>query len=184
MKTYVGLMGMAATLVLLGACEESAVEQVDQEAGAEETEAQASEESTNDEEATEDEVVEDTISTGDTMNFDGLEITLNDAYTSEGSEWETPENGHYVILDLTIANTTEESANISTLMQMSLQDGEGYTHDVALYTEAKGSLDGEIGSGRDMRGEVAFDVDDSEAYEFIFENPFTSGQAIWTIEEL
>ncbi|GAK12317.1 hypothetical protein [Geomicrobium sp. JCM 19039] len=47
-----------------------------------------------------------------------------------------------------------------------------------------GSLDGEIGPGRDNRGEVPFDVNASDEYEFIFENPFTSGQAIWTITDL
>ena len=125
--------------------------------------------------------IEETISVGDTMNFDGLEITLNEAFTSSGNEFEEPENDHFVLLDMTIENTTEEEAHVSTLMQMSLQDDESYTHDVAIFTDAEGSLDGELGPGRDMRGQVAFDVNESETYEFIFEHPFTSGQAIWEI---
>ncbi|NJP37940.1 DUF4352 domain-containing protein [Alkalicoccus luteus] len=125
---------------------------------------------------------EESISIGDTITFDGLAITLNDAYTSDGNDFETPNNDHYVILDMTIENTTDEEANISTMLQMSLQDDESYTHDVTIYTDTTGTLDGEIGAGRDVRGEVAFDVNDSDTYEFIFENPFTSGQAIWEIE--
>ncbi|QQK74677.1 DUF4352 domain-containing protein [Salicibibacter cibarius] len=120
------------------------------------------------------------ITIGDTMNFDGFDITLNDAYTSEGGEFESPDNDHYVILDL----TNDESADISTMLQMSLQDDEGYTHDVTIFTEAEGSLDGEIGPDRDNRGEVPFDVNESGEYELVFENPFTSGQAIWTTADI
>ncbi|GAK03937.1 hypothetical protein JCM19037_2298 [Geomicrobium sp. JCM 19037] len=181
MKKWFLAMGLGATMVVIAACDVSDVEQVETE----QEEAEASEESAVEEGGgEEEEVVEESISIGDTMNFDGLQITLNDAYTSAGSDWETPENDHYVILDLTIENTTDEAANISTMMQMSLQDGEGYTHNSTIYTETTGSLDGEIGPGRDNRGEVPFDVNASDEYEFIFENPFTSGQAIWTITDL
>lgn len=126
--------------------------------------------------------IEEKMSIGDSVNFDGLKITLNNAYTSSGSDFEKPSNDHYVVLDLTIENTTDKSANISTLMQMALQDEEGYTHDITIFTGTQGSLDGEIGAGRSNRGEIAFDVNDSAVYEFIFDHPFTTGQAIWEIE--
>ena len=120
-------------------------------------------------------------SVGDMIQYQDLEITLNDAYTSEGGQFETPSNDQYLILDLTIENKSDEAENISTLLQMSVQDDEGYTYDVTIFTETKGSLDGEIGPNREVRGEVAFDVDESSTYEFIFEDPFASGQAIWSI---
>lgn len=171
--------------ILVG-CGESTVEPVEAEeevAAAEDVEAVEEENTEDVEEETveEEEVVEESISVGSTVNFDGLHITLNDVYTSEGNDFETPENDHYLVLDLTIENTTDESAHISTLMQMSIQDDEGYTHDVAFFTDVKGSLDGEIGPGRNNRGEVPFDVNASDTYEFIFENPWTSGQAIWEV---
>ncbi|MGM8214619.1 DUF4352 domain-containing protein [Bacillaceae bacterium W0354] len=122
-----------------------------------------------------------TGSIGDTLEFNGLQITVNDAYTSQGGDFETPSNDQYLILDLNIENPTDEAQNVSSLLQMSVQDEEGYTYDVTIFTETKGSLDGEVGPGRNMRGEVAFDVDESPSYEFIFEDPFASGQAIWTI---
>ncbi|WP_096189331.1 DUF4352 domain-containing protein [Evansella halocellulosilytica] len=195
MKKFITTLSLSAVLVLSACGEESSVEQVDaddEEEDVEEVEENTSDDEAIDDEATEDEEEsteeegqeEDSISIGDTVNFDGLHITLNDAYTSSGNDFETPSNDHYVILDLTIENTTDESANISTLLQMGLQDEEGYTHDVALFTDTQGSLDGEIGPDRDNRGEVAFDVNDSDVYEFIFENPFTSGQAIWEISDI
>ncbi|SDI74706.1 DUF4352 domain-containing protein [Natribacillus halophilus] len=199
MKKWIVALGLSTTLVAVTACGTSEIDQVDDDNDEEEVSAEEEDtEETGDEEDDEDEDLDDEdseddegngdmvedISIGDTMNFDGLEITLNDAYTSGGSEFESPDNDHFVILDLSIENTTDEPADISTMLQMSLQDDEGYTHDVTIFTETDGSLDGEIGPERDNRGEIAFDVDESEAYEFIFENPFTSGQAIWTITDL
>lgn len=177
MKKWILTTGMTlSAVVVLAACGEASIEPVEKNEaeGAEVDETEGTEES--------EEVVDESLTVGDTVNFDGLEITLNEAYTSSGSDWETPENDQYVILDLTIENTTDETANVSTLLQMSMQDEASYNYDIALYTETKGSLDGEVGAGRDMRGEVAFDVDQSGVYEFIFEDPFASGQAIWTIE--
>ncbi|WP_185970909.1 DUF4352 domain-containing protein [Alkalicoccobacillus porphyridii] len=182
MKKWILSAGMTlAAVTVLTACGEASIEPVEnnEAEGAEVDEPTDNEEV---EEEVEEDVVEESLTLGDKVNFDGLEITLNEAYTSAGSDWETPENDQYVILDLTIENTTEEAANISTLLQMSLKDEDSYTHDIALFTDVKGSLDGEVGPGRDMRGEVAFDVDQSGVYEFIFEDPFASGQAIWTIE--
>src|SRR5690554_876504 len=66
-------------------------------------------------------------SVGDMIQYQDLEITLNDAYTSEGGQFETPSNDQYLILDLTIENKSDEAENISTLLQMSVQDDEGYT---------------------------------------------------------
>lgn len=116
---------------------------------------------------------------GDTINFDGLNITLNGVRTSKGDSFLTPENDKYLIVELTIENTESKPTNISTILQMNLLDAEAYKYSVALYTDTKGALDGELAAGRKVRGEVAFDVPDSEYYEFMFEDPFFSGQAIW-----
>ena len=128
-----------------------------------------------------DEATSNVRAVGDTIEYNGLEITVNDAYVKTDVEYDEPSNDQYLVLDLTIENTGTEAQNVSTILQMSVQDEEGYTYDVDLFTETKGSLDGEVGPGRMMRGEVAFDVSKSNTYEFIFEDPFESGQAIWKI---
>lgn len=189
---------LVSTGLLLAACtEDSQVESVDTEEdteevsedtqetnGVEETVEEDVSEDTEevDSEDTEDEIISDGDTIGDTIQFDGLHITLNSVHTSDGSDWETPDNDHYLVVDLTIENTTDEEANISTMLQMSVQDDELYTHNIALYTETEGSLDGELGAGRSTRGQVAFDVPNSDNYEFIFEHPFTNGQAIWEFD--
>lgn len=62
---------------------------------------------------------------------------------------------------------------------MDLLDAEGYAQDLSLFVDTRGNLDGEVGAGRTIAGELAFDVDESPYYEIIFEDPFMSGQAIW-----
>lgn len=119
---------------------------------------------------------------GDTVKFDDLHITLHGITEVKEAEFFTPNNDKYLLVDLTIENVGAESELISTLMQMELVDADSYSYDIALFPDAKGSLDGEVAPGRKIRGEVAFDVPDSEYYEFIFSNPFSSGQAIWKIE--
>lgn len=127
---------------------------------------------------------EDVLSVGDTADFGGLKITLNGVKSSQGDEYFAPDNDKFIIIDLTIENTKDESETVSTLMQMTLMDEESFSYDVALFADTKGSVDGEIAPGRKVRGEVAFDVPQSEYYEFIFEDPFVRGQLIWRIENV
>ncbi|AOM82161.1 DUF4352 domain-containing protein [Salisediminibacterium beveridgei] len=138
----------------------------------------------NNEEADEEEMIEEEdLGIGTMVNFNGLEVTLKEAFRYEGDgDWVIPDQDFFVILDVSIENTTEEAANISSLMQMDLLDAEGYAQDLSLFVDTRGSLDGEVGAGRTMAGELAFDVDESPYFEFIFEDPFMSGQAIWEIE--
>jgi len=125
---------------------------------------------------------QETFKIGDTVRFDHLLITLNSVTSSKGDEFETPEHDQFMLLDLTIENTGTESETVSTLLQMVLYDADNYSYDIALYTGTQGLVDGEIGAGRKVRGEVAFDVPNSASYEFVFEEPFTSGQAIWSFD--
>lgn len=65
------------------------------------------------------------------------------------------------------------------MLQTNLYSAESYAQSLTIVTDAKGQLDGEVGAGRKLAGEVVFDVEASDFYEFIFSDPFKSGQAIW-----
>ncbi|MFD2371504.1 DUF4352 domain-containing protein [Brevibacillus sp. GCM10020057] len=119
---------------------------------------------------------------GETVNFDGLNITVNSAKVAKGNKFMKPRNGQYVILDITVENKSDKPKNVSTMLQMKLQDENGYAENITIAPNTKGSVDGEVAPGRKVRGEVAFDIAKSKTYEFIFDNPFTSGQAIWKFE--
>jgi len=186
MKRTIAAIWMTGALLLLGtACGESTVEPAPKPAG----EGEAADPGAGNEAgadrgnaADEGNGGQGTFKIGDTVKFDNLLITLNSVKSSKGSEFETPEHDQYLLLDLTIENAGKESETVSTLLQMMLYDAESYSYDIALYTGTQGSVDGEIGPGRKVRGEVAFDVPSSASYEFVFEDPFTSGQAIWSFD--
>jgi plastocyanin len=176
--------------VWLSACGESSIEKVegddassgDTQAEAEETENSAGEEGAEDAETEEPKTEEYKV--GDTVNFDGLHITLTNVRVSEGGEFDEPQNDKFLLVELDIENTTDESAAISTIMNMKLMDADSYEQDqTILIDDVKGNLDAEISPGKKLKGEIPFDVVDSDYYEYIFEDPFASGQAIWKIEQ-
>lgn len=177
----------------LAACGESTIEPVDNSSNdTDTTEAETSSSDTTEEAATEEEevevtedateeIVEEDLSVGDTINFNGLHITLNGVRTSEGEDFFEPSRDYFLILDFTIDNTTDEAAHVSTMLQMTLVDPDGYSQDMDFFADTRSSLDGEVGPGRKMAGEISYDVDDAEYFEFLFEDPFMMGQAIWKI---
>jgi len=65
-----------------------------------------------------------------------------------------------------------------------LQDSEGYKYDQIIYSGTKGSLNGQIGPGRKIRGEIAFDAPKSSYYEFILSKAFSSGQVVWKLSSV
>lgn len=168
MKKFAIILGSFLLAGSLVACGEASVEKAEP--------ADAEESTGSDEE----EAKTETFKVGDTVKFDDLEITLTNVREAK-DELMNPENDKFLSVELDIKNKADKSANISSLMQMNLMDADGYKMDIAL-VDGKGQLDGEIGPGRSMKGEVSYDVGDSDYYEFIFEDPFTNGQAIWKID--
>lgn len=122
---------------------------------------------------------------GETVKMGDLEFTVNGIRTDEGGDFNKPEEGNaFLIIDATIKNTGQDSNALSSLMMFKLYDSDFYQKDMAIFADTKGNLDGELGAGRTMRGEVAFEVGKNETeWEFIFEpNVFGFGQAIYELK--
>lgn len=114
-------------------------------------------------------------------------ITVRKAYFYAGSEWNKPEKGKkWVVIDVELENKGDEPEGVSSLMMFSLYDADNYQSDIAINVDARGSLDGELGAGRKMAGEITFSVpEDQTSFEFIFEpDVFGQGQAIFKLEDL
>lgn len=121
---------------------------------------------------------------GDRVKMGDLAITVNSVKKSQGGEFLRPQQGHvYVIVDCTIENLGNEPAGISSLVMFKLADSNGYNYAPTIAEGTKGQLDGEIGVGRMMRGEIAFEVpSEAQGLELIFEpNLFGFGQAIFKL---
>lgn len=134
--------------------------------------------------------VPETFRVGDTVKMDKLSFTLNSVRWEKGDQFISPGEGEkWIVFDGTVENLGTEAQTISSMLMFKLYDAEHFAKDVSWFTpNLEGSLNGEIGAGRKMRGEIAFVVkEDETAWEFIFQpGVFRFGQAIYvvTIDEV
>ena len=97
--------------------------------------------------------INDTVEAGD------LDFSVNGVRTSDGSSFSKPDEGNqFLIVEVTINNNGGESENISSMMMFKLVDNEGISYNQSIMADTKGSVDGELGAGRKMRGEIAYEV--------------------------
>src|SRR5699024_984803 len=71
---------------------------------------------------------------GDTVEFDGMEITLNEVRIEEGGQFDTPENDQFIVANLTVENMTDEEQLVSSIMNIELKDDEGYAYNTTFLT--------------------------------------------------
>lgn len=169
------LMGLISIfLVACGDAEVSPTENEEADVDVEETgSAEESEES---------EEVEEELSVGDSIDFDGMTITLNSARIEAGGDFDEPAEDQFLVANLTIENGTDEEQPVSSIMNIELKDADGYAYSTTFLTEGtKGQLDGSIQAGDKMRGEIPFDVSESDVYHLNYSDPFKSGKAVWVI---
>ena len=124
---------------------------------------------------------------GDRVAIGDFYITVKKAYVYAGSQWNKPQDGEkWIVVDVELENCSDEAKSISSLMMFSIFDPDNYKCDIAINVDAKGSLDGEIGAGRKMAGELTFSVlKEHTSFEFIFEPDLVGkGQAIYQLENL
>lgn len=168
-KVFTTISGLVLAAAVFAGCSESTIEKVEPVTETEQTETAAPEVAETKE-----------LKIGETVDVNGLQIKLNSVKKVMGTnEYDQPSNGMYLVLDVVVENVSAESANISSMLNFTLMDAEGYSQDLTIMPELKGSLDGEIGSGRKLAGQIGFDVAESGYYEFIYEEVFAGGQAIW-----
>ena len=122
------------------------------------------------------------LKVGETVNFDGVKVTLNSVRVVKGGQLDKSEKGQFVVVNLTAENTKKEEQTISSVMNVELFDKDGYKYNTTILTEGtQGQFDGQVVSGGKLRGEIPFDVPVSDKYELHFSNPFKDGKAIWMI---
>jgi len=115
--------------------------------------------------------VSDEAGIGDTIEVEkGLFMTVNDIRANSGGFWKP--DGVYLIIDCTYENRSKDEKHISTLLNLTVKDADGYRYDPAILAETKGSLNVTLASGDKVRGEVAFDVPDGTTVEYFYYDPF------------
>lgn len=103
---------------------------------------------------------------GETVEFGGVEVELREKVveTELGQFTEAEEGYEYVILDLAITNETGEEQRVSTMLQMMLKDGDGWTHqeDWMATSELDRTFDetAPLANGETRAGQVAYEVEE------------------------
>lgn len=165
--------------MVLVACDEASIEKVDSDGNSSEA---TKEEQPKEETKEETKPETQQLKIGETVDFDGLKITLNSARIEPGGEFDEPQEEQFVVVNLTAENTTGEEQVVSSIMNIELKDREGYTYNTTILMEGtKGQFDGSIVAGDSLRGEIPFDVPVADQYELHFSDPFKSGKAIWVL---
>jgi len=117
---------------------------------------------------------------GDTLEVQpGLFLTVNEIRTTtEG--FITPD-GIYLIIDATYENTSDSDIAVSTMLNLGVRDSEGFTYNISIGTDTRGSLDGTVPASDIMRGEVAFDVPADAIIEYFLYEALFGGVSRWRI---
>lgn len=128
-----------------------------------------------------------TYKIGDTVTIDNYKITVNSAEIVEPDSFNKPleENTHFLFVDATVENIGSEPASISSMLMFDLVDKDGRSQNVFIHSKQKGTLNGELGAGRKMSGQIVYEIpkeNKASDYEFIFiPNFMESGQVIFKL---
>ncbi len=122
--------------------------------------------------------VGDHVAVGDTYM-----VTVNSVKTSQGDAVFKPKSGHtFLIVDVTVKNTSSEEQTLSTLLQFTLKDSTGQKYDET-FTADTTPPDGKIATGDQVKGQMAYEVPKSQHdFTLAFEaDILSSGQTIWDL---
>lgn len=95
-----------------------------------------------------------------------------------------PDSGNsYLVVTVLIENGGDDEYNLSSFLQMRSHDSLGYFREQAIFAETRGTLNTTVPVGEQVRGEVAFEVEnDTGPYYFMFGQAFGDEIAIWQLK--
>lgn len=180
---FSSLLATAASILLVSGCVVVADEGAGDTGASQEEVASSEETYTEESTATEEvEVASSSYGVGDTIDFGGIQYTLNSVTTVlEDAISSPPTEDVYLVLDLTITNNTSEEFSSSSLISFDLKGSDAYTYDLAIFVDTRGSLDVSVPAGDVARGEIAFDVPLLDSYRLSVTPDFLTDSAVFEI---
>jgi hypothetical protein len=114
-----------------------------------------------------------TYDMGDTIELGDLVIKVNGIRTAEKEEWAMLEEGYiYLLVDISIENTGNKEAYLDTYMNFRLVDRNGRNYKFIWAEEAKGRVEGNLGAGRKIAGELCYGIpSDIKEFEIEISDP-------------
>ncbi len=114
------------------------------------------------------------------------EITVNSVRTSQGDQFSQPSAGNiYLIINVTVHNSSNQSQTISSLANFSVKDSTGTKASPGLLTSGvKQAPDGPVEVNGNLSGDFVYEVSASEhQFELLFQSDLlSSDQTIWDIK--
>lgn len=114
---------------------------------------------------------------------DTWQITVNSVKTSKGEQFLTPTAGNiYLIVDVTLKNTSGQEQTVSSALNFSLQDSTGQKYTETILT-GETPPDGKVEAGSLLRGQLVYEVPTSQkSFTFNFEaDIIAGGQTVWDL---
>lgn len=102
---------------------------------------------------------------GETVTVDGASITINSAETVDqvddmvNTAANLEEGKKYVVIDMTIANDSDEELKISSMVSFELKNGDGRKQDYKFPVGTDGQMDGDIAPGDKLSGQLVYMAD-------------------------
>ena len=122
--------------------------------------------------------VGDQVKVGDTYI-----VTVNSVTTNKGDDISQPKAGNtFLVVDVTIKNTSSKEQNVSSLLQFTLKDTTGQKYDETIISGAT-PPDGKLAAGDVVKGQIPYEVPLAQhSYILAFQADIvSSGQTTWTL---
>lgn len=124
---------------------------------------------------------------GDQVSVGGIyTVTINSAQTHAATDIDQPAAGNtYLVVNVTLKNTSSSEQNLSSLLQFNLQDSTGQKYQEAITSFQQQSPDGKIEAGSLVRGDLVYEVPTAQTkFTLSFEADIaSSGETIWDITD-
>jgi len=122
---------------------------------------------------------------GDTVKIGDVQVKLNKVLKLKNTEFEKPQdsNNMFVAVDLTVTNTSSEAQAVSSLLQLSVKDADGYAASQSFHSKAKPMPEGELAPGAKASGQVVYEVaKKAKGLELVYDASLLgTGQVVWTV---
>ena len=114
-----------------------------------------------------------TYEIGDTIEIGAFVIKVNSIRMAEKEEWDMLEEGYiYLLVDISIENTGTQEAYLDTYYNFRLVDKNGRNYEFVWAENAKGRVDGNLGAGRKIAGELSYGIpNDIKEFELEISDP-------------
>lgn len=99
------------------------------------------------------------VAIGQSVKLGKYQFTIHGARKTDGDTISKPKQGQkFLLINATVENQGEKKEAVSSVVLFALRDSTGKEYERVITTEAKGSLDSNLDPGKQLKGEIAFEV--------------------------